>query len=471
MRRIDHRGVVVVGGGPAGVAAAIACAREGAEVMLVERCGCLGGAATSSMVTPTGTVFCNDTQVIGGVFQQIVDRLVARGASPGHVKSARTNRGWGGYLTPFDPAMLQYVEQEMVLEAGVRLHLHTALCGVRAAGGRIERLVLRDKSGLLEVEPAAVVDATGNAGVAARAEFRFHKGRSGDSLMQPMTLMQRLGGVDTAALRAFILDNPDDFAWYDFLDVGKSLPPGCATELVMASGFIKEIREERDAGRLHFGRSRFLCVGGIRAGELYLNATRVNGVDGTVSADLTTAEREGRAQAHSLAEFLRRRIPGFASSWLIETATSIGVRETRRIVGDCTLTEDDILSGRRFPDAIAQSGYPIDVHTVNDEWGEVEQEESWWRELSSPFDVPYRCLVPRGSANLLVAGRCISTTHGALGSVRIQPMAYATGQAAGIAASLVAAGAASDVARVDVDRLRDRAVAQGAILHGLEARA
>ena len=415
----------MVGGGPAGVAAAIACAREGAEVMLAERYGFLGGAATSSMVTPTGTVFCGDTQVIKGVFQEIVDRLIAQGGSPGHLKSSRTNRGWGGYLTPFDPALLQCVEQEMVIEAGVRLHLHSALCDVRSTGGKIEELTFRDKSGLAVVEPGVVIDATGNADVAARGGFGFSKGRTSDSRLQPMTLMQRIGGVETDALRTFVMANPEDFAWYDFLTVERKLPPEYETNLVMASGFINEIREERDAGRLHFGRSRFLGVSGIWKGELYLNATRVNGVDGTLSEDLTTAEMEGRKQAHSLFEFLKRRIPGFTRSYLIETGSHIGVRETRRVTGEYTLTEEDIISGRRFPDAIAQTAYPIDVHTVEDEWGEVEQAESRWIELTKPFDIPYRCLVPKGSVNLLVAGRCISVTHEALGSVRIQPTAFA----------------------------------------------
>lgn len=460
--------VLVIGAGPAGVAAAVSAARLGAHVLLVEQEGRVGGLATAGLVAPCASGFFRDEQVVRGVFQEVADRLVETGGGIGHVLYAGTSRGWGGAYMPFDPAILERVELDMLEEAGVRLMLRAQLVGARAASGTITSVDVYTKAGAARLSPRFCVDATGDADLAALAGFRCRKGREADGLMQPVTLMMRVGGVDIDLLRDYVRTHPDEFAW----TAEPCLPAGADSSrtnetLVIGSGFRGEIRKARDAGELYFGRSRFVFATGVRPGEVFLNATRVNGIDGTSSADLTRAEVDGRRQAMSLFRFVSHRIPGFARSWLIATGATVGVRETRRIVGEYELGLADVLGGARFADAIAVGGYPVDVHEVTSEWGQAVQKESVWTELPAPYDVPFRCLIPRGGANLLAAGRCISASHEALGSARVQPIAMATGEAAGAAAALACAEGARQIGALDVGKLRRQLVRQGVYLRPL----
>lgn len=456
--------VAVIGGGPAGLAASVAAARQGASVVLVDRYGFLGGTATAAMVTPMAAAFFQDTQIVKGLFQELVDRMVLRGGCLGYLKTVETTRGWGGYLTPFDPCIMQLAAQELVLEAKVEPLLHSLLVGVKQRGGRIDQVIVATKEGQVELAPGIVVDATGDADVADMAGCDIWKGRDSDGLMQPATLMMRILNVDTAALRTYVREHPDDFAWYAFPRYSQPVPDGYENQPVFASGFISILKNAYLQGELYFGRSRFLFASGLRQGELYLNATRVNGVDGTSSEDLTRAETDARKQAWSLFSLLRREAPGFQKAYLLETGSQIGVRETRRIVGEYTISDEDILGGRTFTDAIACGAYPIDIHEVKSEWGLAEKKESLWIDLPSPYDIPYRSLIPRGMKNLLAAGRCISASHMAHGSLRVQPIAMAIGQAAGTAAGLAACGHLSDVRDLDYGELRRKLIDQGVYL-------
>ena len=436
--------VVVVGGGPAGVAAAVAASRTGAKTLLVERYGFLGGAATAALVTPWGGIFLRERKVACSFFDEVLNRMVHLGGALGYAFYSETTRGWGGCYVPFDPEVLKYVLQEIVLESGAELALHTVLKEVIVKQGRLTHVQIWSRGEEKVVKPAVVVDATGDGDLVAMAGLPFVTGRVSDGLMQPMTLMARVAGVRTEELKNYVRTHPEEFAWSAFPRIRPVSHPqhlyplDAETLPVAASGFMNLLDEGRKSEGLYFGRTRFLFVSGLQKGELYLNATRVAGQDGTDVHQITHGEQDARRQITSLFDYLRRHAPGFQDAWLTATGYQIGIRETRRIVGRYTLTLEDILEGRTFPDTIARGCYPVDIHEVDGIWGSKAQKEGEWVDLSRPYNIPLRCLTPREGRNLLVAGRCISATHEALGSVRIQPTCMATGQAAGTAASLMA---------------------------------
>jgi len=201
---------------------------------------------------------------------------------------------------------------------------------------------------------------------------------------------------------------------------------------------------------------------------VYFNATRINGIDGTNAKDLTFAEMDGRAQASSLLEFVRKHVPAFRKCWLIATGSQLGVRETRRIAGEYTLTYEDLAEGKQFADGVATGAYPVDIHEVTSEWGAGEQKESLWVDLSNPHDIPLGSLIPKGATNVLVAGRCISCTHEALGAIRVQPTSMAMGQAAGAAAAQLIQKGLSSTQEVNCEELRQQLDQQGAYIRGIE---
>ncbi len=437
--------LVIAGGGPAGIVAAIAAARNGARTLLVERYGFLGGQSSAALVYPWMTFHDpQGNQVIKGIAQEIVERLVAAGGSPGHVPDTI---GFVSTLTPFDVETFKYVAQEMVLEAGAELLLHTWLTDAEVQAGKIVALGGVNKSGRVRLAARQFVDATGDADIAFFAGAELAKGRDADGATQPMTMNFRLGGVDMEQVRAYMEEHPEEFyktTRHDLLAESENVTG--------VQGFYTIWKE----ANLPIPRQQVLFFAGTRPGEVGINTSRIVGLDATNADDLTKAEIEGRRQVMQLLKFLRERVPGFQYAYLIATPTQVGVRETRRIVGDYVLTGDDVAQGRRFPDAISRSGYPIDIHSPTGAGLETV-------EMTRDHDIPYRCLVPKGVDNLLAAGRIISVTHEAFAAIRTTPSVMAIGQAAGTAAALCLE---HDIGprSVDVSELRRRLVAQGASL-------
>lgn len=415
--------VVVAGGGPAGAMAAIAAARRGARVALIERYGFLGGMATSALVLPLQTFHASlEEQIVTGLPQELIDRVVAAGGSPGHVADPL---GFAATITPVDPELLKWAYQELCLEAGVQLFLHTIVVGADVRNGRLEGVLAYGKDGFRWFRAPVFIDATGDGDVAIRAGCPFQEGRPGDRLTQPMTLMFRVAGVDVDALLAFMEAHPDDFYLGMPVDRMREHP------VIAVSGFFREVAEARRRGELPVPRDRVLLFGMPRRGEVIVNMTRVTHVLGTRTDGLTHGEIEGRRQVIACLDFLRRRIPGFANAQLIQTGTQVGVRETRRIVGEAVLTGRDVVEGRTFPDSVARGAFPIDVHSPSNEALHYIKMAP-----GTSYDIPYRCLLPQGVDGLIVAGRCLSADHEALASARISATAMALGQAAGTAAVL-----------------------------------
>ncbi len=419
LKRYLEFDVVVAGGGPAGINAAIASGRAGAKTLLIERYGFLGGMSTVALVYPWMTFHTSSgIQVIKGIAQEIVDRLMSQGGSPGHL---RDTVGFTYSVTPYHPEKYKLLALDMLEEAGVEVLVHSFADQVEVEGNQIKSIKLTTKSGPITVSAKRFVDTTGDADIAYLAGAPCLKGRDSDHKTQPMTMKFRMRGVNLAMVKEAMKANPSNFYKKTPINELDELP------LTGVQGFYKEWNESG----VPINRDQVLFFAGPEEDEVLVNCTRVQGLDGTDVFDVTQGEKEGRKQVLMMAEFLQKNIPGFKKASISAVGTQIGIRETRRIDGQYALTIEDVVSGKKFEDTIALSGYPIDIH---DPTGRGVQANDIQGDGS--YGIPYRSLVPKKIENLLVAGRCISTTHEALATTRLTPSAMATGQAAGTAAAL-----------------------------------
>lgn len=436
--------VLVAGGGPAGIAAAVAAARLGARTVLVEQHGFLGGNLTAGLVGPCMTSFSLDgkEQLIRGVFDEFVRRMAESGQA---LHPSRTHAGdeYSGFIvyghdkvTPFEPEAAKLVAMQMCEEAGVELLLHTFIADTLVTEARVQGIVVASKSGLRAIPTRVAVDCTGDGDVAARAGAEASYGRDGDGQVQPMTLFLRMQGVDDEVVKQYVRDHPED-----------------------ARPFAGIVANAREQGRFPSPRRGIGLYKTMQPGVWRINTTRILGRDGTDVDDLTAAEIEGRKQAHALAAFLRAEIPGFENASMLDTAGTIGVRETRRIVGDYQLSLSDLQEGRHFEDVIGLCAYPVDIHDPTGAGGGISPEYG----TANVYELPYRSLLPRGLDNVLVAGRCVSATHEALAAIRVMPPAFAMGEAAGTAAALAIANDTTPRG-LPVTTLQSRLLAQGAYL-------
>jgi len=444
--------VLVVGGGTAGLGAALGAAALGVDVILAERHGFLGGNATAALVMPlmsfhtehppTGnqgstTLLPDDRgkgeSVIAGVLKTFLDRLVqAGGAIAPSVKT--------GYSVPFDPEHFKLTALDMLDEAEVRFLFHAFASETILEGRRLKGVVFETKSGPVVIHAKAVVDCTGDGDVAARCGAPYEVGREDDGLVQPMTLMFRMADFDRSGFQAYVKEHPDQWRG--------------------VHGLWDLIRKATENGELQLAREDLLFFATPHEREISVNSTRIGRVLGIDVWDLTYAEWQTRSQMRQISEFLRRHVPGFEKSYVFQSGVGVGVRETRRVLGEYQLTADDILNARKFSDVIARSTYPVDIHNpkgIGTVLKRLPPGES--------YDIPLRCLLPQSTENLLVAGRCISGTHEAHSSYRIMPVSMATGQAAGISAAL-AAKAGKPVRSVPYADVRAELLRQGANLGG-----
>lgn len=440
--------VAVLGGGPAGIAAALSSARSGARTILVERYGFLGGMSTAAMVYPWMTFHSAvGEHVIKGIAQEIVERLMALGASPGHL---RDTIGFTHTLTPYHPEVYKVLAFEMLEEAGVEVLLHTSIIDVETdqEGERIERVQVYNKSGICYLQAKAFVDATGDGDVAYMAGAPWEQGNDTHNV-QPMTMKFRMKGVDLQKVKRYMQENPSQFYHKSLIAELDHLP------LTGVMGFY----DKWNAADLPIQREGVLFFSGPHEDEVLVNVSRVSGLDPTNIEDLTKAEIEGRKQVLQLESFFQQCIPGFEKAVVAAVGSQIGVRETRRIIGHYVLNGLDVLDARRFDDVIARSGYPIDIH--NPEGKGVTA--NFIRE-GGTYDIPYRSIVPLKIGNLLLAGRCISTTHEAQATTRLTPSCMAIGQAAGIAAALAVKHHCNAI-DVPVTELQERLIEGNAVLY------
>ncbi|MEA4883293.1 MAG: FAD-dependent oxidoreductase [Clostridia bacterium] len=455
VRRAYSADIAVIGGGPSGVAAAIAAGRAGARVVLIERLGYLGGMSTAALVWPLMTFHAQSGQIIAGIGQEIVDRLQQLGFSPGHVPDTI---GFVPTVTPVEPEGMKLVTMEMVRESGVQLLLHQLVSEVHAADGRIDHIILTGLYGSMLVEARAFVDCTGIARLVEAAGGQVAAGREADAMTQPGTLMFRVSGVDMSEVVKYMKENPDDFV------LGSSPDMLDPKQSIGVAGFFSKLAGAVKTGEFGINRDRLLFFSGIHSDEVIVNVTRVKGIDQRDPFDVTRAEAEGLLQAHQVFRFMKEHIPGFGKSRLAQTGSQIGIRESARPVGHYILTQDDLIEGREFDDGIARGAFPIDIHSPDGKGLTAIR-------LKRSYAIPYRSLVPIRLTNVITAGRAISVTHEAYASTRVMPTCFATGHAAGVAAAVAVrqGGQAAIFADVDVKQVRQDLAAAGAILHeGME---
>jgi len=428
--------VVVAGAGVTGVVASIAAAREGAKTLLVEGSGVIGGLITGGrMSKPTGPVE-------GGIFREMIDRTEAKGGAD---SSTRVSF-WGPYTSIFDPEVMQRVILELLEESRVEVLLHARIDDAIVEGRIVRGVGVHVKSGHKLVLAKAIVDASGDGDVAALAGAEFALGRASDGLTQPITSYVRVINVDVVRLAQYMRDHREDFTDL-FLPETTAAPEEYAFTL-FATGFTKVIERARKEGfPWVIPKNHITVKTGLLPGEININATRFHGnaLDERV---LSEAEIAIRKQAYCVYDFLRQYVPGFEKALFLDVGSKIGVRETRRIVGDYTLTEADVRSEARFPDSIGVSKCAIDIHEPAGERGLMES-------VGAGYNIPFRCLLPRGLDQILVAGRCISVDHVAHGSTRNTPACALTGQAAGTAAAL-SAKTGTPVRGLDISTLQRR---------------
>lgn len=412
--------VIVIGAGSSGMTAAIAAAREGASVLLIEKSGILGGTNTGAMVCPLMTFHANHQQIIAGLAQDIVDRLELYHGTLGHVPDPL---GVTETITPIEPTQLKQVYFAMLKEyPNIRLLLHTALADTVVNNDSVASIRCLEKSGMTAYGAKVYIDASGDGDLAAMAGADYSQGRKDDGLAQPMSMLFKIGNIDFGEIRSYIKKYPEQFILRE---------NAMDQDYTAVSGFFDLVAQARKNGDLNLERDRVLLFQGVKPDEAIVNMTRVIKKRGTFSNELTDAEIEVHRQIDEIMTFLRSYIPGCAGAELIETGSGIGVRESRRIKGHYTLTTEDIMRNSVFPDSIACCGFPIDIHDP------LGAGLNWHGSSTNHYyDVPYRIMLPSKLENVITTGRCVSATHEAMASLRITATAMAMGEAAGIAAAL-----------------------------------
>ncbi|WP_272976721.1 FAD-dependent oxidoreductase [Deinococcus geothermalis] len=434
--------VMVAGGGTAGAIAGVAAARAGARVLVVEALGSLGGTGTNAWVTPLMRNVSGGQNLNRGLTDELKARLRARGDG---ASDKGGNDNW------FNPEGLKVVLEKMLLEAGGEVLYHTQVVLPVLNGERVEALVLHNKGGLQAFRAAVFIDATGDADVVARAGAPFQAGDE-DGLHQAMSLRFTLAGVDTGRLCAFLNEHGQPQTSPDFLHFWMVWGRGSSLEPLFREAVTAGVLEERDGDYVQ----GFSVPG--RPGEISFNCPRIRADlnDGTDPWQLSAAQTDGRAAIDRLTAFCRRSLPGCEAAYIGIVAPMVGVRETRRIVGEYTLTLEDILDCRRFEDAICRNHYPVDIHSVKGGARLLHE-----RDGSAPYfapdayhEIPYRALVPLGLRNVLVPGRAASSTFEAQSAIRVQQNCHTMGEAAGIAAAWAARDCGGEVRAVDIAALR-----------------
>jgi len=394
---VERADVLVAGGGPAGVVAAVAAARAGAKTRLIEAGGCLGGTWTAGLLS-----WILDSGNKTGILQDLLAELRKRG----------TGRKYGGSVA-YDVEVMKRVLEEMCLAAGVAVQLHTRVVAAGVAGRRLGVAVTESKSGRQAWAAKAFVDATGDGDLAARAGCGFDYGHEETGRAQPMSMICLLTGATPEALTPFVRGLAEP--------AGKGSPKKNLLAEMARAG----VRPSYTSPTIFYIRDGLFCM----------MANHEYGVAGTDAADLTAATFRGRAEVHRLIDALRKHGGTWKDVRIVATAEHIGVREGRRVRGLYTITADDLARGARFDDAVCRCHFPVDVHSTDPKRDKGIARTSV---RARPYDIPYRSLVAKDVDGLLLAGRCISGDFIAHSSYRVTGDAAATGQTAGAAAALAA---------------------------------
>ena len=415
--------VIVCGGGPAGLIAAVAAARNGAKTLLIERYGFVGGMSTSALVTPISEFRHFGKQHIGGIPFELLQRAAELGGADITLES-------GNF--PVNDEIMKLAAQRLLLESGVTLLYHTWFSDCVTEGNRVTHVIVQNKAGRVAYQASVFIDCTGDADLVRAAGFPTTKG----DVLQPATLWFQLGGVDTDAL---------DYLFRDAVD-------GMLPVSQVVRGRLLELNE----------RGEIPIFGGpwinrfFHDGMVSINVLR-EATDASDPEWFTRTECSLRENLQLIIDVLRREFPEFRDCWLAKSGIQTGVRETHHIVGIYKLQRDDILVPKAFPDTIAKGAHVIDIHSSN------SNEQDGLVVPRQEYNIPFRCLVPQGSINLVTAGRCLCADGPGFGSVRVMATCMAMGQGAGTAAALSFKHGYS-MSTMDFMQLRETLIEQGAVV-------
>lgn len=414
--------VIVCGGGPAGIIAAVAAARNGAKTLLIERYGFVGGMASSALVTPVSEFRIEGKKIIDGIPFELMKRTEELGG-------AITNLESGNVF--IDDEALKLAAQRMLLESGVTLLYHTFIADCVTEEGRVTHVIVQNKAGRTAYGCKAVVDCTGDADIVRAAGFKTTKKET----LQPATLWMQLGGVDTDAIKPLFED-----AVHGVMPISEEI-----------RGRLGELNKE---GKMPIFGGPWISKQ-FHDGMVTINLLRT-GTDASSPEDFTRAECVLREDLFKVIPILRQEFPAFKNCWLAKAGAQAGVRETFRIEGLYELTTDDVLNPKAFPDTVCKGAHVIDIHKPDS----IEQVVVV---LKKEYNIPYRVLVPKDSVNVITAGRCVCADDAAFGSMRVMACCMAMGQAAGTAAA-IAVEKGYAFTEMDTQRLVETLKAQGAVI-------
>lgn len=421
--------VLVAGGGVSGISAAVNAARKGAKVILCEADGYLGGTATRGLVGPFMTCYDRkgEVQIIRGFFQEFVDRLIAEGGAIHHSKcpggdSFAGYRSKGHYgVTPVEPEVIKTVAEKMCNEAGVKLLYHSRVIGCDTENNTIKSAYIATPAGVEVINAKVYIDTTGNASLAEKAGAEVVFGDE-DGFVQTASLFFRIDGVNKEKLDSEIAKTTDDRGRF-FMDV---------------------IEEATENGEFPCGTVKLRIYEGAKGTWVVNMAQEDSTVVDFDTEAVTSAEISQRLQVEKIFEFLKNNIPGLENINMTETASGIGIRESRRIVGKTVLSKDDLLESRHYDERIAVCSNSIDVH--------MKKGVEYWT-CENNYYIPLSCLVSKNITNLMGAGKTMSADKYAFAAVRVMPPCFAMGEAAGITAALAKDGNVSNVDVSDVQKV------------------
>lgn len=455
--------VAVVGGGTAGAFAGIAAAATGAKTIVIEQYGYLGGILSLGM-NLLGSADAEGYWALGGYPRDIVRDLIKNEHATPPVKDSLF-----GSILAQDPEPFKIFLLRAAREHGADLLFHTMFLGVEREGDRVAKLTVANKAGISTIKAKYVVDATGDADVVARAGGEFVFGNGTDRVTQPVSNIFRVGGVVLDKVWDYLEEHPEDrTAPTGWTGTGYTMEYIRNTPGVHLMAFQNLIQQAKDAGDFTMPRNRLGIYTLPGRDDVVINLTRVHGIDGTDPWDVSRAEAETQLQTYEALHFLRKYVPGFDRCYLANLPHQLGVRESRHIVGEHTLTREDVLAGRDFEDQVGRGAYPLDIHDTGIGakvlGTKVEGGGITLQYLSRSYGIPKRALIPNGLDNVIVAGRCISSDHEAAGSVRGQAVCMVSGHAAGTIAALGAQGSGVALRDIPHGDVQDVLRQQGAVL-------
>lgn len=445
--------VAVFGGGAGGISAAVASARQGAKTIIVDRLGFLGGGMTTGLPL-LGFLDAKRRKVTGGFAQEIVDRLTEMGGSYGHRVCPFHNS-----TTVINPLYARIVSFDMIKKNNIQPFLHCEVIGANVDNGKLTSVTVMGKGTEIEIHAKVFVDATGDGDVAYLAGARYEKGQKGTGIMQPPTLMFDIGGVKLEKFFDYLEVHPEELPYGSGLD---HIRPGYDAAFFRESpnhvffGLNALISRLRAEGKCPIDRDTVIYINQPIKDHVAINTIRILDFDGTDIRDLSRGEMEGHLQILPLIKMLQENVPGFKNCYLSSINPTIGVRETRRILGKKMLHKDKVINGEVPSDTIGLGSYIIDIHNG-------EGNGTYIKTLDEPYGIPYGCTIAADIDGLMLSGRCISVDAVVFGSSRVMSTCMAVGQGVGVGAALAIKHGISP-SDVDTDEIRSILLQQGAIL-------